>query len=212
MDKDVISRFSGKIVIIDYGMGNLQNVANAFRFLGFKTTVSGSRKEIEGASHLVLPGVGGFKDAMETLNRKDMVEPIKSAIKEGKKFLGICLGMQLLFETSEEFGYSEGLGVLKGKVVKFDESTVPLIPHIGWNDITISSSAPELEGIANHSFFYFLHSYYCVPEDNITAAVCDYHGPFTACIKKDNIFACQFHPEKSHNSGLNILMNFIKNK
>ena len=199
-----------KIAVIDYGMGNLKNVKNAFSFLGYSAKITSDFEDIKNATHLVLPGVGGFKDAMATLKRKDLVNPVKYAIAEGKKFLGICLGMQLLFETSEEFGYSEGLGIFKGKVVKFDEKTVNLIPHIGWNDIEILKPLEEFKGIENKSFFYFLHSYYCVPDEDIAAAVCDYYGKFTACVKKDNIFACQFHPEKSHKEGLALLKNFIE--
>ncbi|MGC8553951.1 MAG: imidazole glycerol phosphate synthase subunit HisH [Candidatus Acidulodesulfobacterium sp.] len=199
-----------KIAVIDYGMGNLKNVKNAFNFLGYSAKITGDFEDIKNATHLVLPGVGGFKDAMATLKRKSLVNPIKDAIAEGKKFLGICLGMQLLFETSEEFGYSEGLGIFKGKVVKFDEKAVRLIPHIGWNDIEILKPLEEFKGIENKSFFYFLHSYYCVPEEDIAAAVCDYYGKFTVCVKKDNIFACQFHPEKSHKEGLALLKNFIE--
>ena len=199
-----------KIAVIDYGMGNLKNVKNAFNFLGYSAKITGDFEDIKNATHLVLPGVGGFKDAMATLKRKCLVNPIKDAINEGRKFLGICLGMQLLFETSEEFGYSEGLGIFKGKVVKFDENAVNLIPHIGWNDIEILKPLEEFKGIENKSFFYFLHSYYCVPEEDIAAAVCDYYGKFTACVKKDNIFACQFHPEKSHKEGLALLKNFIE--
>ncbi len=200
-----------KIAVIDYGMGNLKNVKNAFNFLGYSAKITNDFEDIKNATHLVLPGVGGFKDAMATLKRKDLVNPIKDAIIEGKKFLGICLGMQLLFETSEEFGYSEGLGIFKGKVVKFDENAVNLIPHIGWNDVEILKPLEEFKGIEDKSFFYFLHSYYCVPEEDIAAAVCDYYGKFTACVKKDNIFACQFHPEKSHKEGLALLKNFIEN-
>ena len=199
-----------KIAVIDYGMGNLKNVKNAFNFLGYSAKITSDFEDIKNATHLVLPGVGGFKDAMATLKRKDLVNPVKYAIAEGKKFLGICLGMQLLFETSEEFGYSEGLGIFKGKVVKFDKKTVNLIPHIGWNDIEILKPLEEFKGIENKSFFYFLHSYYCVPDEDIAAAVCDYYGKFTACVKKDNIFACQFHPEKSHKEGLALLKNFIE--
>ena len=199
-----------KVAVIDYGMGNLKNVKNAFNFLGYSAKITGGFEDIKNATHLVLPGVGGFKDAMATLKRNELVNPIKDAITEGKKFLGICLGMQLLFETSEEFGYSEGLGIFKGKVVKFDENAVNLIPHIGWNDIEILKPLEEFKGIEDKSFFYFLHSYYCVPEEDITAAVCDYYGKFTACVKKDNIFACQFHPEKSHKEGLSLLKNFIE--
>ncbi len=209
------------IVIIDYGMGNLKNVQNAFDYLGYPSKITGSYNDIERASHLVLPGVGGFKDAMLTLKQKGLVEPVKAAINSGKHFLGICLGMQLLFETSEEFGHSEGLAVLKGKVVKFNEDNTPLIPQIGWNDIEILKQANEpapsargagmFNGIKNNTFFYFLHSYYCVPEENITVATCYYYEKFAACIKKDNVFACQFHPEKSHTGGLTLLKNFVLN-
>ncbi len=209
------------IVIIDYGMGNLKNVQNAFDYLGYPSKITGNYNDIEHASHLILPGVGGFKDAMLTLKRKGLIEPVKAAINSGKHFLGICLGMQLLFETSEEFGHSEGLAVLKGKVVKFNEDNTPLIPHIGWNDIEILKQANKpapsareagmFNGIKNNTFFYFLHSYYCVPEENITVATCYYYEKFAACIKKDNVFACQFHPEKSHTGGLTLLKNFALN-
>ncbi len=209
------------IVIIDYGMGNLKNVQNAFDYLGYPSKITGNYNDIERASHLVLPGVGGFKDAMLTLKQKGLIEPVKAAINSGKHFLGICLGMQLLFESSEEFGHSEGLAVLKGKVVKFNEDNTPLIPHIGWNDIEIlkqaNEPAPAARGagmfneIKNNTFFYFLHSYYCVPEENITVATCYYYEKFAACIKKDNVFACQFHPEKSYTGGLTLLKNFACN-
>ena len=209
------------IVIIDYGMGNLKNVQNAFDYLGYPSKITDNYNDIEHASHLILPGVGGFKDAMLTLKQKGLIEPVKAAINSGKHFLGICLGMHLLFETSEEFGHSEGLAVLKGKVVKFNEDNTPLIPHIGWNDIEILKQANEpapsacpagmFNGIKNNTFFYFLHSYYCVPEENITVATCYYYEKFAACIKKDNVFACQFHPEKSHTGGLTLLKNFVLN-
>lgn len=200
------------IAIIDYGMGNLKNVRNAFAYLGFDAKITGDYKDIEHASHLILPGVGGFKDAMLSLKQKGLVEPVKEAIAGRKNFLGICLGMQLLFDSSEEFGYSEGLGILKGKVIKFDEKRIPLIPHIGWNNIEISKQVKEFKSIANNSFFYFLHSFYCVPEEDIiTVATCTYYEKFTASIKKNNVFACQFHPEKSHAVGLALLKNFINN-
>lgn len=198
------------IVIIDYGMGNLKNVQNAFNYLGYPSKISDDYNDIGHASHLILPGVGGFQDAMLTLKQKGLVEPVKAAINSGKHFMGICLGMQLLFETSEEFGHSEGLGILKGKVVKFNEDSIPLVPHIGWNDIEILKQVKEFNGIKNNTFFYFLHSYYCVPDEDITVAACSYYYErFTACVKKDNIFACQFHPEKSHIGGLALLKNFI---
>lgn len=208
-NKDSIKDFGKNIVIIDYGMGNLKNVQNAFGFLGYNSIITGKLTEIEKATHLVLPGVGGFKDAMKTLNAKGIAGHIKDFIAQGKPFLGVCLGMQLLFESSEEFGFSEGLGILKGKVIKFDADRVPLIPHIGWNNIKITMETEELNGIENNSFFYFLHSYYCLPEEDITAVTCNYYKEFAACVKKGNIFACQFHPEKSHISGLRILKNFI---
>ncbi len=215
------------IVIVDYGMGNLKNVQNAFKAIGHDSEISSDYKEIKNATHLVLPGVGGFKDAMKTLSGLNLVNPLKDHISMGKPFLGVCLGMQLLFESSEEFGHHEGLGILKGKVVRFDEGIVPLIPHIGWNNVRISrkikagENATEhngvqrdsgrlapFKGIKNGSFFYFLHSFYCVPSEDITVATCEYYHEFTACIKKGSIFACQFHPEKSHNAGLKMLYNF----
>ncbi|MHB1664399.1 MAG: imidazole glycerol phosphate synthase subunit HisH [bacterium] len=201
-----------KIVIIDYGMGNLNNVKNSFNKIGFNPVITDDFHEIEKATHLILPGVGGFKDAMKELKNKNLIQPIKDAISnyEFVSFLGICLGMQLLFESSEEFGETEGLGILKGKVIKFNENIVPIIPHIGWNDINIKKNEiKEFKNIKNNSFFYFLHSYYCKPDDVvITAASCFYYEKFAACVKKDNIFACQFHPEKSHNAGLTLLKNF----
>ncbi|MHB1679027.1 MAG: imidazole glycerol phosphate synthase subunit HisH [bacterium] len=202
-----------KIVIIDYGMGNLNNVKNSFNKIGFDPVITDDFHEIEKATHLILPGVGGFKDAMKELKNKDLVQPVKDAISnyEFVSFLGICLGMQLLFESSEEFGETEGLGILKGKVIKFNENVVPIIPHIGWNDINIKKNEiKEFKNIKNNSFFYFLHSYYCKPDDDtITAASCCYYETFAACVKKDNIFACQFHPEKSHDAGLTLLKNFV---
>ncbi|MHB1661235.1 MAG: imidazole glycerol phosphate synthase subunit HisH [bacterium] len=206
-----LAKSEKNIAIIDYGMGNLKNVRNAFNYLGFDAKITGDYKDIGLASHLILPGVGGFKDAMLTLKQKGLVEPLKEAIAGGKNFLGICLGMQLLFESSEEFGYSEGLGILKGKVIKFDEKRIPLIPHIGWNDIEILKPVKEFNGIENNSFFYFLHSFYCMPEEDIAVANCSYYEIFTAAIKKNNVFACQFHPEKSHAGGLTLLKNFINN-
>jgi glutamine amidotransferase len=206
-------RDNTKIVIIDYGMGNLNNVKNSFNKIGFNSVITDDFHEIEKATHLILPGVGGFKDAMKELKNKNLIQPIKDAISnyEFVSFLGICLGMQLLFESSEEFGDTEGLGILKGKVIKFNENIVPIIPHIGWNDINIKKNGiKEFKNIKNNSFFYFLHSYYCKPDDDaITAASCCYYETFAACVKKDNIFACQFHPEKSHDAGLTLLKNFI---
>ncbi|MCL5673675.1 MAG: imidazole glycerol phosphate synthase subunit HisH [Deltaproteobacteria bacterium] len=207
LNKDTI------IVIIDYGMGNLNNVKNSFNKIGFNPIITNDFHKIEKATHLILPGVGGFKDAMKELKNKDLIQPIKDAISnhEFVSFLGICLGMQLLFESSEEFGETEGLGILKGKVIKFNENFVPIIPHIGWNDINIKKNGiKEFKNIKNNSFFYFLHSYYCKPDDDaIIAASCYYYETFAACVKKDNIFACQFHPEKSHDAGLTLLKNFV---
>jgi len=142
-----------EIVIIDYGMGNLKNVQNALIKLGHTSKITSDYSDIEKATHLILPGVGGFKDAMLTLKQKDLIAPIKDAVSAGKSFMGICLGMQLLFETSEEFGHNEGLAILKGKVVRFDKKNIPIIPHIGWNDIEILKHVKELKGIKNSTFF-----------------------------------------------------------
>ena len=195
------------IAVIDYGMGNLKSVQKGFEKVGFDAVVSSEQEVIENASHLVLPGVGAFKDCMHNLEEKGLVEPVLKGIEKGKPFLGICLGLQLLFEKSEEFGAHKGLGLIKGKVARFPKSELK-VPHMGWNSIKKKSDTPLLKQIDDNSYFYFVHSYYVIPEDNVTATSTEYGFEFTSSIIKDNIFACQFHPEKSQKEGLKILKAF----
>ncbi|MEE8185820.1 MAG: imidazole glycerol phosphate synthase subunit HisH [Thermodesulfobacteriota bacterium] len=204
------------IAIIDYEMGNLRSVQKGLERAGHKAIITRSARDILDASHVVLPGVGAFKDCMENLKRYDLIEPILKVITSGRPFLGICLGLQLLFTESEEFGRHLGLDIIKGRVVRFpitllDQNPELKIPHMGWNDIRIKKRVPLLDGIEDGSFFYFVHSYYVIPEDNgVIATTTDYGIEFTSSIWKDNIFACQFHPEKSQKVGLEILRNFGK--
>ena len=202
------------IAIIDYGMGNLRSVQKGFEKVGYDAIVTSNYKDILSAKGVVLPGVGAFKDCMRNLEEGCLVDSIYKVIEMGKPFLGICLGLQLLFTESEEFGIHKGLGIIKGKVVRFSFSTQGLkIPHMGWNSIKKSGQknqfSPMFEGIPDNSYFYFVHSYYVVPEDdNIVASKTDYGIDFVSSISKDNIFACQFHPEKSQEMGLRLLKNF----
>jgi glutamine amidotransferase len=199
------------IAIVDYGMGNLRSVKKAFEQLGFSPTVTRNSEEILSSNALVLPGVGAFGDCMKNLKDFGLVQPIKSFIKSGKPFLGICLGLQLLFEESEESPDVKGLGILRGKVVRFprfDKERLK-VPHMGWNQVDPERTLPILKGIPKGSWFYFVHSYFPQPEDNrIIAGKTQYGLEFTSAINKDNIFACQFHPEKSSTLGLRILENF----
>lgn len=195
------------IAIIDYGMGNLRSVQKGFEKTGFQAVVTSNKETIANASHIVLPGVGAFKDCMHNLEEMGLVEPIQSGVKKGKPFLGICLGLQLLFEESEEFGSHHGIGLIKGKVKKFPKSDLK-IPHMGWNSIEKVAHTPLLKEVDNGAYFYFVHSYYVVPENDVTATKTEYGLEFTSSIAKDNIFACQFHPEKSQQEGLKILKAF----
>lgn len=199
------------IAIVDYGMGNLRSVSKAFESQGFPVVVTKDPGDIESASGLVLPGVGAFGDCVKHLQEFGLTEPVKEFIGSGKPFLGICLGLQVLFEGSEESPDVKGLGVLGGTVVRFPvfEQERLKVPHMGWNQIEIVKDAPELEGVPDGSWFYFVHSYYAVPEDESVIALKSRYGiDFTAAVKKENIFACQFHPEKSSAYGLRILSNF----
>jgi len=199
------------IAIIDYDMGNLRSVQKGFERVGHNCIITRNPEEISNASHVVLPGVGAFKNCMDNLRNYGLIEPILNAIKSGRPFLGICLGLQLLFSESEEFGKHKGLDVIKGKVVRFpSESHAHLkIPHMGWNDIKIKNRPAVLKDTPDGSYLYFVHSYYVVPEDaNIIATTTFYGMDFASSIWKDNIFACQFHPEKSQKTGLKILKNF----
>ncbi|HSE83685.1 MAG TPA: imidazole glycerol phosphate synthase subunit HisH [Thermodesulfobacteriota bacterium] len=199
------------IAIVDYGMGNLRSVKKAFEKLGFAANVTRNPEEILRSSGLVLPGVGAFGDCMKNLGEYDLVKPIKSFIETGKPFLGICLGLQLLFEESEESPGVRGLEILQGRVVRFPklEHERLKIPHMGWNQLRVGRELPILKGIPQESRFYFVHSYFPEPEDEgVILGKTPYGIEFTSAVWKENIFAFQFHPEKSSNLGLGILKNF----
>lgn len=206
------------IVIVDYGMGNLRSVSKALEHLGASVTVSGDPAQIARAGKLIVPGVGAFGAAMEELVRRGLVEPIKRTINAGTPYLGICLGLQLLFDISEENAGVPGLGLLRGTVRRFASSGSLKVPHMGWNQISNQPSAisgqrecPLLKGIPDGSFFYFVHSYYAEPLDrSVVALSTDYGTPFAAMVWRDNLFATQFHPEKSQAMGLRLLENFVK--
>jgi imidazole glycerol-phosphate synthase subunit HisH len=198
------------IAIIDYQMGNLRSVQKAFEKVGSQAVITSDPRQLAQAEKVVLPGVGAFRDAIAELRRRDLTGPIREAIEAGKPFLGICLGLQLLFDVSYEDGEYEGLGVLKGKVVRFKVPREFKVPHMGWNQALIRRRAPILDGIAEGTHFYFVHSYYVVPEDaEVIAVEADYHRPFCAMVWRDNLFATQFHPEKSQAQGLRMLKNFV---
>ena len=198
------------IAIIDYQMGNLRSVQKAFEKVGAQAVITSDPRELAQAEKVVLPGVGAFRDAIAELRRRDLTQPIRETIEARKPFLGICLGLQLLFDVSYEDGEYEGLGVLKGKVVRFEVPREFKVPHMGWNQALIRRRAPILDGIAEGTHFYFVHSYYVVPEDTEVIAIeADYHRPFCAMVWRDNLFATQFHPEKSQAQGLRMLKNFV---
>jgi glutamine amidotransferase len=192
-------------------MGNLRNVQRGFERIGFEAKVTRNKREIETASAIVLPGVGAFKDCMVNLERYGLIESLLQSIEKGKPYLGICLGLQILFSESEEFGSHKGLDLIKGKVVKFKPDPEHKVPHMGWNTVEIERETPMLQGIVSGDFFYFVHSYYVVPEERQwISSFTDYGTPFVSSISKENLFATQFHPEKSQQKGLRILENFVK--
>ncbi len=199
------------IAIVDYGMGNLRSVSKAFQSQGFTVNVTRDPGDIREASGLVLPGQGAFGDCVKNLEENGIFQTIREFIESGKPYLGICLGLQVLFEGSEESPGVAGLGLLKGKVVKFPSFKKERlkVPHMGWNRIGIRKKTALLEGIPDGSWFYFVHSYFPVPEDeSVIAITCTYGLEFTATVATGNIFACQFHPEKSSAYGLLLLRNF----
>jgi glutamine amidotransferase len=200
-----------KIVIIDYGMGNLRNVQRGFERIGLEAKLTRNKKEIQRASAIVLPGVGAFKDCMTNLEKYGMVESLLRSIEKGKPYLGICLGLQILFSESEEFGSHKGLDLIKGRVVRFKPDPEHKVPHMGWNTVEIDRVVPMLQGIESGDFFYFVHSYYVIPEERQWISSFTTYGlSFVSSIWKENIFATQFHPEKSQQKGLRILENFVK--
>ena len=204
------------IAVIDYGMGNLRSVQKALEFVGAKVIVTHDPDLILNANSVVLPGVGAFKDCMANLKKLKLVDPIRKFIDGGKPFLGICLGLQVLFEESEEYGPVTGLGILPGKVVKFSDKNSETgngpqikIPHMGWNKVEVKKDTPLFEVVDNTPYFYFVHSYYVVPEDpSMVATVTHYGVEFVSGIQHKNIYAFQFHPEKSQALGLSLLERF----
>jgi len=197
------------ITIIDYGMGNLRSVQKAFERVGYPARITSDPQEIAEATHLVLPGVGAFADAMTELRRLELVEPIRQAVQKEKPFLGICLGLQLLFERSYEEGLHEGLALLPGEVVRFDLPTEYAVPHMGWNQLQLRRPHPVLVGIEENAYVYFVHSYYVVPQDgSLITTQTEYGMMFCSSIGWERLFATQFHPEKSQAVGLRMLENF----
>ncbi len=220
------------IAIVDYGMGNLRSVQKAFEAVGHGAVVTRDRRALSEASHLVLPGVGAFPDCMRNLEEYGLIEPIRRGIESGKPFLGICLGLQLLFTESEEFGVHKGLDIVPGRVKRFPWGLAPTrvpvpsvregqapaqpepvpqlkVPHMGWNALTIRRTAPPLRELDPGAHLYFVHSYYVEPADaSVVSTITEYGIPFVSSIWRDNLFACQFHPEKSQAAGLRIVRNF----
>lgn len=215
------------IVIIDYTLGNLYSLRRAFQKVGCEPIISGDKKDIINADKVVLPGVGAFSAGMQGLRGKELIETIKKVAHDGKPILGICLGMQMLMTHSEEGGFFDGLDLIKGKVVRFDppkERGAFKIPHLGWSTVLMPAS-PEredttawqhtvMDGIGNHAYFYFVHSYYVAPDDPLHAIGITRYGynTFASVVKKDNITACQFHPEISSDAGLRLINNFVSLK
>ena len=201
------------IVIVDYGMGNLRSVQKALEKVGQPAIITGDPNRIADAAKVVLPGVGAFRDAIARLHEAGMVEPLVDHLRAGKPFLGICLGLQLLFTKSYEDGEHTGLDLFPGEVVRFPDVPGLKVPHMGWNHLHIRRPAPILGELPDEPAVYFVHSYYAVPKDaNIVATETDYPTPFTSMIWQDNVFATQFHPEKSQRVGLGILRTFARLK
>ena len=195
------------VAIIDYGAGNLHSVKNALDFLGAESEITGDREKIEKASHIILPGVGAFGDAMKSMEKSGLIETVKKAADGTKPFLGICLGLQLLFESSEESPGVEGLGIFKGSVVKIPDRGLK-IPHMGWNNISLTKKSRILPD--NEPFVYFVHSYYIQPTDkDVVSARTEYGEVLDIAVERVNVFATQFHPEKSGDAGMEILRRFL---
>ena len=198
------------IAIIDYDAGNLRSVEKALQALGEETVITRDRDEILSADRVILPGVGAFGDAMEKLHQYGLVEIIRQVVQNGTPFLGICLGLQLLFEESEESQGVPGLGILKGKIRRIPNTPGLKIPHMGWNSLILRPGTRLFSGLGEDPYVYFVHSYYLEAADpEIVAASADYGVVIHAAVETGNVFACQFHPEKSSDTGLQILKNFI---
>ena len=200
------------VAIIDYGVGNLFSLQSSLGFLGIKSVVTGDADAIRKADKLILPGVGAFEEGIERLEKSHLDKLVIDEAKSGKSILGICLGMQLLFEKSYENGIYSGLGLIKGKIIPFKDNIPKTfdIPHIGWNLLDIKKPCKILNGIKNKSYVYFVHSYYAECDNEFIYATSSYHVDVPAVVGYENIYACQFHPEKSGHIGLEILSNFCK--
>lgn len=198
------------IAIIDYGMGNLRSVSKALEHLGAECRLCRTGRSLKGASRIILPGVGAFGDAMKELEARGFAAPIKYSLEKGAKLLGVCLGLQLLFDSSEEAKGTPGLGILPGKVLRFRSPKVK-VPHMGWNDVRVLTRHPLLKGIRTGDYFYFVHSFYAKPKTaRLALANCKYGAQvFAAIVGNERIAATQFHPEKSQDAGLRLLRNFI---
>ena len=199
------------IAVIDYDAGNLKSVEKALAYLGETPVITRDREELLAADKVILPGVGAFGDAMERLHQYGLVDVIKEIVKKGTPFLGICPGLQLMFESSEESPGVEGLGLLPGKILKIPEAPGMKVPHMGWNSLKVRPDSRLFQDIPDGSYVYFVHSYYLkAGSEDIVAATTEYGTHIHAAVEKGNLFACQFHPEKSSQTGLKILENFIK--
>ncbi len=202
-----------KIGIVDYNMGNLRSVQNAFAKIGADAAIEKRPENLGKYDKLILPGVGAFGDAMEHLRKIGLDEAIKEFARSGKLMLGICLGMQLLFGKSYEFGEHEGLGLIGGEVVPFDKSKFPRhlkVPHMGWNELFVQKSSPLFAGLPKAFYLYFVHSYHAVTDEEYVIGKTIYGYEFVSAVQRDNIFGLQPHPEKSHENGLKILQNFVE--
>lgn len=198
------------ITIVDYGAGNLQSVEKAFQYIGAPVRLASSGTEIASAEALVLPGVGAFRDAMHSLEAGGMAQPLRDYIASGRPFLGICLGLQLLFEESEEFGHVKGLGAFKGKICRIPAENGLKVPHMGWNSLELKRTDGIFKGLQENPYVYFVHSYYLKAEERqLVSAQTEYGVKIDAAIQHGNAFATQFHPEKSGRVGLQMLRNFM---
>ncbi|MCA9050403.1 MAG: imidazole glycerol phosphate synthase subunit HisH [Planctomycetaceae bacterium] len=200
------------IAIIDYGMGNHRSVQKAIEHIGASAVITADPSAIAAADKVILPGVGAFRDAIQAIRDHHLTDVIRESVDSGKPFLGICLGLQLLFDVSYEDGEYAGLEIVPGTVQRFDLPSDLKIPHMGWNRLTLTQpNAPVFSGLSDESWFYFVHSYYVQPADSSwTAATTDYGTPFVSAVARDNVFAVQFHPEKSQSAGLQLLGNFVR--
>lgn len=199
------------LAIIDYEMGNLRSVQKAFERVGHAATITSDPAVLADADKIVLPGVGAFRDAIGALRDRKLIEPIRAAVEGGKPFLGICLGLQLLFDKSYEDGEHQGLGIIPGQVLRFDVPREYKVPHMGWNQVRFQRRPPLFDGVPDGSHFYFVHSYYVVPKDSeVIATQTEYAKDFCSSIWRDNLTAVQFHPEKSQAVGLRVLKNFAE--